>query len=137
MENNSFLGKGWSFPPSFDQLNSEVVMVSKEEDIYQSLKIILSTTPGERIMRPKFGCDLNQFVYEERSESLFSRIKETIMDALIRFEPRIDVEAIFIELDHTNDGLLFITIDYFIRQTNSRQNMVYPFYMLEGNNLAK
>ncbi len=134
-EENSFLGIGWSFPPAFDQINREVVMVSKEEDIAQSLKILLSTHPGERVMQPEFGCNLNQFMYQEISESLFSHIKEVISDAILRFEARIDVEQISIEFED-EQGVLYITVAYRIRQTNSRHNMVYPFYILEGNNIS-
>ncbi len=94
---NSFLGVGWSFPPKFDKINHETAMVSKEEDILQSLNILLSTRPGERIMNPSFGCNLNQFVHETISESLFSHIKEVISDAIIRYEARIDIEDIEIE----------------------------------------
>lgn len=133
---NSFLGIGWSFPPRFDETNREAVMVSKEVDIVQSLKILLSTTPGERVMNPNFGCNMNQFMYEEISETLFSHIKSVISDAILRFEARIDVESIDIEYDNGHEGILYITITYRIRQTNSRHNMVYPFYILEGNNIS-
>jgi len=133
---NSFLGIGWSFPPRFDEINKEAVMVSTEEDILQSLKILLSTRPGERIMNTSFGCDLNQFMYEEMSETLFSHIREVISDAIIRYEARIDLEDIEIEYDNGLEGVLYITIAYQIRQTNSRHNMVYPFYILEGNNIS-
>ena len=133
---NSFLGIGWSFPPRFDEINKEAVMVSTEEDILQSLKILLSTRPGERIMNASFGCDLNQFMYEEISETLFSHLREVISDSIIRYEARIDVEDIEIEYDNGVEGVLYITIVYKIRQTNSRHNMVYPFYILEGNNIS-
>ncbi len=108
-------------------------MVTKEQDIYESLRILLGTQPGERTMQPRFGCNLRQFVHEVANESLFTHIKEVIRDAILRFEARIDVEVIETEYD-PNEGILHITIDYRIRQTNSRHNMVYPFYLLEGNN---
>ena len=133
---NSFLGVGWAFPPHFDEINKGATMVSAEEDILQSLNILLSTRPGERIMNPTFGCDLNQFMYEEISETLFSHMREVISDAVIRYEARIDIENIDIEYDQGEKGALYITIAYQIRQTNSRHNMVYPFYLLEGNNIS-
>lgn len=133
---NSFLGIGWSFPLRFDEINKEAVMVSTEEDILQSLKILLSTRPGERIMNASFGCDLNQFMYEEMTETLFSHIREVISDAIVRYEARIDLEDVEIEYDNGVEGVLYITIVYKIRQTNSRHNMVYPFYFLEGNNIS-
>jgi len=136
-EDTSFLGRGWSFPPSFNQIHKEVSMVTAEDDINQSLKILLGTKPGERVMNPDFGCDLLQFVFEEITESLFSHIKTVIMDAIIRFEARIEVEDIEVEHDDSSDlGILYITIHYTIRQTNTRHNMVYPFYLLEGNNIT-
>jgi len=136
-EDTSFLGRGWSFPPSFNQIHKEVSMVTAEDDINQSLKILLGTKPGERVMNPDFGCDLLQFVFEEITESLFSHIKTVITDAIIRFEARIEVEEIEVEHDDSAKlGVLYITIHYIIRQTNSRHNMVYPFYLLEGNNIT-
>lgn len=132
-EENSFLGRGWGFPVRFDDINMDNSMVTKEADIYESLRILLGTQPGERTMQPKFGCDLRQFVHEEASESLFTMIKGVIQDAILRFEARIDVETLLTEYD-PNEGVLHITIEYRIRQTNSRHNMVYPFYLLEGNN---
>ncbi|WP_268121964.1 GPW/gp25 family protein [Roseivirga pacifica] len=135
-QENSFLGVGWSFPPQFDKTNLEAQMVGYEEDIRQSLSILLSTTPGERVMHPDFGCNLNQFVHEEISESLFTHIRQVIQDSIIRYEARIDLEDLQLEYDNGLDGVLYITLVYTIRQTNSRNNMVYPFYLLEGNNIS-
>lgn len=132
-EEHSFLGRGWGFPVRFDDINMDNSMVTREEDIYESLRILLGTQPGERTMQPRFGCNLRQFVHEVADESLFTHIKEVIRDAILRFEARIDVEHIDTEYD-VNEGVLHITLDYRIRQTNSRHNLVYPFYLLEGNN---
>ena len=133
-EDNSFLGVGWAFPPYFSPLNGDTGMVKDETDIYQSLFVLLSTHPGERIMDAEFGCNLRQFVFEEISQTLFTRIKKTVKDAIRNYEPRIDVNDIDLEYDY-DDNILRITIDYTIRQINSRQNMVYPFYFLEGTNI--
>ena len=133
---NSFLGVGWSFPVRFDRTSRQAAMVTKEEDIDQSLRILLATYPGERILNEEYGCNLRQFMYEEASESLFSHIREVISDAILRFEARIDVEEIQIEHDNAGTSVLYITVMYRIRQTNSRHNMVYPFYLLEGNNIS-
>ncbi|MDZ8104386.1 MAG: GPW/gp25 family protein [Nostoc sp. DedQUE12a] len=129
--NSSFLGTGWSFPPTFNQDSGTVEMVSDEEDIIQSLEIILSTRPAERIMQPDFGCELSQFVFEEISQGLITSIKGTISDALLYHEPRIDVEEINID-ESEREGLLLINIIYVIRSTNSRFNLVYPFYINEA-----
>ncbi len=132
----SFLGKGWSFPPQFDKINKELQMVEHDEDIRQSLTILLSTNPGERLMHPTFGCNLRQFMYEEISETLFTHIKEVIKDSIIQYEARIKLNDIETEYDNGEEGILYITLHYTIKQTNSRHNMVYPFYLLEGNNIS-
>ncbi|MBL1201848.1 MAG: GPW/gp25 family protein [Nostoc sp. GBBB01] len=128
--NNSFLGTGWSFPPTFHQNTGTVEMVSDEKDIIQSLEIILSTRPAERIMQPNFGCELSQFVFEEVTQGLITNIKGTISDALLDHEPRIDVEEI--DIDESEAGLLLISVTYRVRVTNSRFNLVYPFYINEA-----
>ncbi|MDZ8082829.1 MAG: GPW/gp25 family protein [Nostoc sp. DcaGUA01] len=130
--NSSFLGTGWSFPPTFNQDTGTVEMVSDEEDIVQSLEIILSTRPAERIMQPDFGCELSQFLFEEISQSLITGIKGTISDALLYHEPRIDVEDINID-ESEKEGLLLISVTYTVRVTNSRFNLVYPFYINEAH----
>ena len=129
--NNSFLGTGWSFPPTFNQDTGTVEMVSDEKDIIQSLEIILSTRPAERIMQPDFGCELSQFLFEEISQGLITGIRGIVSDALVYHEPRIDVEEINIE-ESEQEGLLLISIIYTVRATNSRYNLVYPFYINEA-----
>ncbi|MDJ0903064.1 MAG: GPW/gp25 family protein [Xenococcus sp. MO_188.B8] len=129
--NSSFLGTGWSFPPTFNRDTATVEMVSDEEDIVQSLEIILSTRPAERIMQPDFGCELSQFLFEEISQGLITGIRGTISDAILYHEPRIDVDEI--EIDESEEqGLLLISITYTVRTTNSRFNLVYPFYINEA-----
>jgi len=132
--NKSFLGRGWAFPPAFEK-NGAFGMVELEADIKESLYILLSTVPGERIMNPKFGCDLNSQVFKEITGNTLSMIKSTIGLAILNFEPRIDLD--FIEFDDTDErnGKLMIRIHYTIRSINSRTNMVYPFYFKEGTNL--
>lgn len=128
----SFLGTGWSFPPTFDNIAKAVMMVRDEEDIQQSLAILLSTKLGERIMQPDFGCNLSDFVFGEMDSSLLGEIEEEITNALIQQEPRIDVDVIDIDQDPNTPGLLLININYMIRSTNTRSNMVYPFYLNEA-----
>jgi len=133
----SFLGRGWSFPPTFNQHTdtATVEMVSDEEDIRQSLHILLSTSPGERTMHPDFGCELSQFLFEEITQGLITSIKDIIADAILYHEPRVEVNNIDISESEAHIGLLLISIDYAIRATNSRFNMVYPFYLNEASNL--
>ncbi|MFP5274399.1 GPW/gp25 family protein [Coleofasciculus sp.] len=135
--NTSFLGTGWSFPPTFNQETAAVELVSDAEDVRQSLEIILSTQPGERIMHPDFGCELNQFLFEEITQGLITGIKGIIADAILYHEPRVDLEAIDISESADQVGLLFISINYLLRTTNSRFNLVYPFYLQETTNLIK
>jgi len=135
---NSFLGRGWSFPPTFNRqaATATVEMVSDEEDIRQSLHILLSTSPGERIMHPDFGCELNQFLFEEITQGLITSIKDIIADSILYYEPRIEVDDIDITESKDYVGLLLISIDYTIRATNSRFNLVYPFYLNEASSLV-
>jgi phage baseplate assembly protein W len=132
---NTFLGRGWSFPPSFDRINNANQMASDLTDIEESIRIILGTTPGERMMQPQFGCHLNRVVFEQISSNLVMEINHVIGNALLNFEPRIKfLQAIF--LDEANlEGVVHIRIDYSIITTNTRHNIVYPFYIAEGTNV--
>lgn len=132
---DSFLGKGWSFPPSFEKGTKDVVMSSEEKDIEESLHILLSTSPGERLMQPKFGCPLKQMTFEVIDETVFTKIRAVISDAILFFEARISLNKIEFDKSHVNHGVLKINIIYKIRSTNSRANIVYPFYLTEGNNI--
>lgn len=133
--NKAFLGRGWSFPPEFNKSTKQVKMLEMEADIKSSLDILLSTHLGERIMLPDYGCNLDDLVFESLNLTVKTYVIELIKTAILYYEPRIDVGKI--EIDSTNeiDGVLLIKIDYTIRTTNSRRNMVYPFYKQEGNEL--
>ncbi|WP_373398998.1 GPW/gp25 family protein [Algoriphagus halophilus] len=132
---NSFLGVGWAFPPSFDKDSRKLKMVAGEEDIKESIRIILGTIPTERVMYPKFGCDLISYVFESNDPTLYTMLKDTISDALLYFEPRIKVKEIKFDKSQFMEGILKIFIDYTIIITNTRSNMVYPFYFNEGTNI--
>ena len=127
-----FLGTGWSFPPSFAQGGAEVEMVSGPDDIHQSVQVLLSTQLGERVMRDDFGCDLNGFLFEEIDSSLINGVTGIISDAILYHEPRIQMNRLEITESQSTQGLLLIAIDYTVRATNSRYNMVYPFYLNEA-----
>lgn len=130
----SFLGTGWSFPPEFS-IRAGVRMVSAEEDIRQSLHIILATAPGERVMRPSFGAGLKQQIYENINETTVTILKDAISRAILFFEPRVVLEAIHADTAQAAEGRLDFTIDYTIISTNTRHNIVYPFYCLEGSDV--
>ena len=128
----SFLGTGWSFPPTFTKGGAEVEVVSGTEDIHQSLQILLSTRLGERVMQDDFGCDLQHVLFEEIDQGLINSVTGIISDAILYHEPRITMDKLDVSESETESGLLLISIEYTIRSTNSRFNMVYPFYINEA-----
>jgi uncharacterized protein len=128
----AFLGRGWSFPPAFSRGGDDVEMVSNAEDIQQSLRILLGTTRGERVMQESFGCDLQALLFEEGDQWLMSRIERTVRDAISVHEPRITLEDVKITGQDVRAGTLSVSIRYMIRGTNSRFNMVFPFYLTEA-----
>ena len=132
----SFLGTGWGFPPSFDYKKRSSHMASDEEDIKQSLFIILSTSHGERVMNPEFGCDLFSTLFDAVDSLMINRIKDYVRTAILNFEPRITLDNVLINSEDTLDGILKIHLEYTIRKTNIRTNMVYPFYLKEGTNIT-
>lgn len=137
MSEKDFLGKGWSFPPTFQSGGAGVLTVKEEEDIKQSLEIILSTTPGERVMRPDFGCNMQDMVFEPINTSLITIMKDRIEKSILYHEPRIDLKRVALNTANALEGVVLIEIDYSIRTTNSRQNFVYPFYINEGSDIIK
>lgn len=134
MSDRSYLGKGWGFPVSFTRQEG-AVMTSDEEDIRQSLYILLSTVPGERLFTPKYGCRLNQWVFSIIDISEKTRIRKEIEAAVLEGEPRIDLEEVEVEVRDEQEEVLLIHLHYRVRQTNSRSNIVYPFYLREGTHL--
>jgi len=131
---SSFLGTGWHFPPTFTAGGVEALMVAGVEDIQQSLQILLSTAQGERIMQEEFGCDLSRFLFEEVDQGLINSLTSLIEDAILYYEPRITLDRLDISESEDLPGLLLISINYTVRSTNSRYNMVYPFYLNEAAN---
>src|SRR4051794_5556560 len=131
--NEAFLGKGWSFPPAFFSSGTEVEMVSDEEDIRQSLYILFGTSLNERVMFSSYGCELSRYLFEEVDQALINGLTGIIEDAILNNEPRINTDSVDVTQSSTEAGLLLISIDYTIRATNNRYNMVYPFYINEAN----
>jgi hypothetical protein len=131
-DDSSFLGTGWSFPPTFASNGADVETVSAAEDVRQSLEILLGTQPGERILLEQFGCDLHRFLFEEVDQGLVNSLTGLISDGILFYEPRITLNDLDISQSDAEAGLLLISIDYTIRTTNSRYNMVYPFYLTEA-----
>ena len=129
---DSFLGTGWSFPPTFLKASKGVKMTSDVEDINKSLEILLSTTLGERLMEPNYGCNLKSFLFEPINQSLRTYLEEMVKTAILYHEARIDLHQVQLDLERTHEGVLLINVGYTVRGTNSRFNLVYPFYIEEG-----
>ena len=135
MERNSFLGTGWSFPPTFQKSETDgcsVRMVSDVEDIRDSLTILFSTRPGERVMRPTYGSALEDLLFEPVNVSLITYVKDTIQKSILYYEPRIDLESVEVLADEILAGKLKIELQFSVRTTNSRFNYVYDFYNREA-----
>lgn len=131
----SFLGRGWSFPPTFNKQARGVVMTSNEEDIEKSLEILLATRIGERYLQPTYGCNLSDMAFEGLMASK-AYIKDLINNAILFHEPRIELRDIEMQAS-LEEGLIRISVEYSIVGTNTRHNYVYPFYLNEGTNLIR
>jgi Bacteriophage baseplate protein W len=127
----AFLGVGWAFPPRVDA-DGAVVESVYEEDIREAIRIILGTSPGERVMRPEFGAGLDRFVFEPVNPTTVARVKRQVQEALVTWEPRIDVEDVAVTPEGAPPVVLMIEMAYRVRATNARANLVYPFYLQEG-----
>ena len=133
----SFLGTGWSFPPQFDNEGGSVDMLSDGEDIRSSLEILLSTRPGERVMLPNYGCNLDELLFEPLTTTMKTYMKDLIQTAILYHEPRIAVDKIELIDTGEMEGRILINIEYTIRSTNSRFNYVFPFYIQEGTEVKR
>ena len=131
-----FIGRGWSFPPTFRKDTCGVDMLTGKDDIQSSLEILLSTGIGERIMRPKYGANLERLVFEPLDTSLQASIRDLIEKAIIQFEPRVLLNAVNLEAV-PEEGLVRILIDYTIAGTNTRNNFVFPFFRVEGTEIPQ
>lgn len=130
----SFLGQGWSFPPTFSKATGEVLLTVGEEDIKKSLEILLSTTVGERFLQPTFGCNLEDYVFEPMNATIETSIRLTVRNAILRFEPRIRLLAVRLDNSLISEGRVDIVVEYTVIATNARENLVYPFYLNEAHN---
>jgi uncharacterized protein len=126
-----FIGRGWAFPLRTDATGG-IALVSREREIEEAIRLILGTVPGERPMRPEFGCRIHEYVFASADGATASAIQAEVKAALRRWEPRIDVEDVVVSFDAREAALLYIDIRYAIRQTNDRRNLVFPFYVIPG-----
>ncbi len=130
--NIPFIGKGWSFPPRFDKALRGVEMAEGEREIQESLEVLLSTRPGERLMNPSYGCDLGVLLFERLDASLEAYVEDLVRMAVAQHESRIELLAVRFGQE-PDRGVVNIELDYRLRSTNNRANMVFPFYLNEGN----
>lgn len=133
---DAFLGVGWSFPPSFDKKARTVRMVSEDDDIKQSLRIILTTAYGERVMRPEFGSNISEINFTALTSNVLNDLRSYIEQAVLEFEPRVTLNKIELDQGEIYEGILRIKLDYIIRKINVRTNIVFPFYFKEGTNIT-
>ncbi|MTI85722.1 MAG: GPW/gp25 family protein [Firmicutes bacterium] len=127
-----FLGKGWKFPVQVDPLTGRIKMSEQEDDIAESIRIILSTLPGERVMRAEFGCNAYNYVFGLTDQTTLSMLEDSVKEAVMVWEPRVHNVEVQVVSGERDPGKLLINISYVVRTTNNLFNLVYPFYINEG-----
>lgn len=133
--NRDFLGRGWSFPPAFVRDQPAVRMLEDEADIASSLEILLSTTPGERVLQPFYGCNLSELLFETLDTRMKTLMADKVESAILYHESRISLESVNLDDTLELEGVVRIEVVYRVKTTNSRFNFVYPYYRLEGTDI--
>jgi phage baseplate assembly protein W len=131
-QQKDWLGRGWAYPVNLDPMTGGVAVAEYEADIRQAIEIILGTAPGERVMRPDFGCGIHELVFDAMDSAMLTRVETAVTNAMVTYEPRIEVLSVQVNPLHSLDGVLLIELQYRVRRTNQKDNMVYPFYFREG-----
>src|SRR6185369_11639834 len=131
-EGKAFLGRGWSAPIALDPRTGLVQSVAYEDDIRQSILIILMTARGERVMRPDFGCGIHDLVFTSLDTTTLQLIRSSVEDAMRRYEARVELLDVTVDEEATADGMLLVELEYRVRRTNQLGNLVFPFYFKEG-----
>jgi len=134
-ERKQFLGRGWAYPVQLDPNTGRVQYAEYEADIRQAIQIILGTSRGERVMRPDFGCSINDLVFETMDTTTLQRIRSVVEESLTRYEARIELLGVDVDPSVVAEGKLLIELEYRVRLTNQVGNLVYPFYFREGGQL--
>ena len=129
--NQTFLGTGWGFPPTFDKASGGVEMVADETDVAQAIEVLINTAPGERLFRPNFGTDMRKLIFEPINKPLLIYMSELIKDSIHANEPRVVVNTVNLEV-FAEEGLIEISVDFTVLATNSTRNLVYPYYTNEA-----
>jgi phage baseplate assembly protein W len=133
--NLTFLGRGWSFPPTFNLSIAGVEMLEEEADIASSLEVLLTTAQGERVMLPQYGCNLDELVFESLDTGMKTLMADKVESAILYHEPRIELEKVQLDDSRELEGVVLIDIIYRVKTTNSRFNFVYPYYKAEGTDI--
>lgn len=131
-DNKRFMGRGFSFPFRVDPATNRIAMSSAEQDVEEAIRIILRTNLGERVMLPEFGTSAGDFLFSDDRAERVAALEESVREALNQWEPRITDIEVTADRDGSSKGVLAINIQYTLRITNNQFNMVYPFYMMEG-----
>lgn len=133
--NRPFLGRGWRFPPTFNRLTAGVEMLEQEADIASSLEVLLTTTRGERIMLPQYGCNLEELTFENLDTRMKTLMTDKITSAILYHEARIELEKVSLDDGREVEGIVLIELVYRVKATNSRFNFVFPYYKIEGTDI--
>jgi uncharacterized protein len=124
-----FIGAGWAFPVRTDPTGS-IALVAREREIEEAIRIVLGTAPGERPMRPEFGCRIHDLVFGPANASTAGQIAHEVRSALARWEPRIDVADVRVDYAGVDSGTVYVDVQYALRGTNDPRNLVFPFYVI-------
>jgi phage baseplate assembly protein W len=130
-ESKDFLGTGWKYPVKVDT-GGKIAVSQYEDKIKESIRIILGTAKGERIMRPDFGCGIHELVFVSINSVTMKQVEHSVREGLTLWEPRIELKNVEVSSEKAEEGKLLVSIDYIVRATNTRFNLVYPFYLKEG-----
>ncbi|KOX23917.1 baseplate protein [Saccharothrix sp. NRRL B-16348] len=131
----SFIGRGWGFPLRTGPTGG-IGMVEREQEITEAIRLVLGTAPGERPMRPEFGCGIHEHVFASADGATAGHVAREVRAALDRWEPRIEVDDVVVAFDAVEVGTLYIDVRYTIRSTNDRRNLVFPFYTIPAEGSA-
>jgi len=126
---DDFIGRGWAFPIRTDATGG-IALVAREREIEEAIRLILGTSPGERPMRPEFGCRIADFIFGSADGATANAISAEVQRSLRRWEPRIDVHDVVVSFDVVDQTVLYVDVRYSIRHTNDRRNLVFPFYVI-------
>jgi phage baseplate assembly protein W len=126
------IGRGWSFPPKIDH-QGRLSLTNERSELQQSILVILSTSPGQRVMRPTFGCRLQELVFQPNNNHTIARVRRYVEESLGMWEPRINVKDVRVKPDSQDNSKLLIDIEFEVKSTRDRRSLVYPFYLIPGD----